>query len=246
MVNVREDLTGKIFTRLTVLKQTEDYIGPDGRRKARWLCECSCEEHNKVVVTGHDLKSGDTKSCGCLRKEAGKYFKKINKSDLSGEFGILWTTNTNEEVYFDLEDAEKVLQHCWYVDISKGYAVARINGKTVLMHTFLGYRWPDHRNRNKLDNRKNNLIPSTQKENNRNMPKKVTNTSGFIGVAWHKAAQKWTAQITVDGKKKHLGCYLNKEDAIVARLHAESKFFGECAPQRHLFEEYGIEREETI
>ena len=108
------------------------------------------------------------------------------------------------------------------------------------MHTFLGYKWPDHKNRNKLDNRKNNLVIITQKENNRNMPKRVTNTSGFIGVSWNNAAQKWTSQITVDGKNKYLGCFLNKSDAIIARLYAEYKFFGEYAPQRHLFEEYNI------
>ena len=31
-----------------------------------------------------------------------------------------------------------------------------------------------------------------------------------------------------------------KEDAIKARLMAEKKYFGYFAPQRHLFEEYGV------
>ena len=33
---------------------------------------------------------------------------------------------------------------------------------------------------------------------------------------------------------------MNKEDAIKARLEAEAKYYGDFAPQKHLFEEYGI------
>jgi hypothetical protein len=33
----------------------------------------------------------------------------------------------------------------------------------------------------------------------------------------------------------------DKKSAIVARLRAEKEYYGVFAPQRHLFEEYGIE-----
>lgn len=48
------------------------------------------------------------------------------------------------------------------------------------------------------------------------------------------------ARIVLDKKDIYLGRYSNKEDAIKARLEAEIKYFGEFAPQRHLFEQYGI------
>ena len=38
----------------------------------------------------------------------------------------------------------------------------------------------------------------------------------------------------------YLGSFSNKDDAIKARLNAEAKYFGKFAPQRHLFEQYGI------
>ena len=241
MVQVKEDLTGRTFTRLTVLRQTDDRIYANGLHRACWLCECSCEKRNKVIVTGYDLKAEYTKSCGCLRNEnLYNVVNKTNKRDLSGEFGILWSTNTNEEVYFDLEDAEKILQHCWYIDSSKGYPTTNIDKKPIAMHKFLGYYHPDHYNRNKLDNRKENLIPSAPKENNRNMPKRSTNTSGFIGVTWNKAMQKWQASITVDNVSIYLGCFYDKNEAIRERLKAELKYFKSSAPQRHLFEEYNI------
>jgi hypothetical protein len=37
-----------------------------------------------------------------------------------------------------------------------------------------------------------------------------------------------------------LGYFINKDDAIKTRLSAEAKYYGEFAPQKHLFEEYGV------
>ena len=84
MVKVRDDLTGKVFGRLTVLEQTDDYINPcSGDHVARWLCECSCEKHSRIKVVGTQLKSGMTQSCGCKKQD-------IRLNDLTGMvFGSL-------------------------------------------------------------------------------------------------------------------------------------------------------------
>jgi len=57
------DLTGKRFGRLEVLGFSHDDI--DGN--VSWDCICDCD--TIVTVQGHDLRFGNTKSCGCLRKE---------------------------------------------------------------------------------------------------------------------------------------------------------------------------------
>jgi len=44
----------------------------------------------------------------------------------------------------------------------------------------------------------------------------------------------------VDEQDIYIGLFDNKDDAIKARLKAEKKYFGEFAPQRHLFEQYEI------
>lgn len=244
MVRVREDMTGwKMWehgvpdSRLTVLEQTEDYVRADGKREAQWLCECSCEDHNRIKARGSSLKCGDKKSCGCLYAET---FNKGNKKDLSGNFGVLWTSNTNEEVYFDLEDADKILKYTWHRDTA-GYASASINGKLIRMHALLGYYRPDHRNRNRLDNRRYNLIPCTIRENNINTSIRSSNSSGVIGVYFNTLRSRWVAQINdFKNHTKSLGNFINKEDAIRVRLEAEAKYYGEGAPQRHLFEQYKI------
>ncbi|OHW63124.1 hypothetical protein EUAN_09080 [Andreesenia angusta] len=56
------DLTGKKFGKLTVIK----FIGVT-KYKPFWLCECDCG--NFAEVTSGNLKSGGTKSCGCIRIE---------------------------------------------------------------------------------------------------------------------------------------------------------------------------------
>lgn len=66
------------------------------------------------------------------------------------------------------------------------------------------------------------------------------NTSGFTGVSWDKKMSKWRSYIVINKQQIHLGLYINKEDAVIARLKAEAKYYGEFAPQRHLFDEYGI------
>lgn len=67
MVKVKEDLTGKVFSKLTVLCQTEDIVRKNGQHYAAWLCCCECG--NEKIIDGVSLKSGRTRSCGCLLKE---------------------------------------------------------------------------------------------------------------------------------------------------------------------------------
>ena len=51
------------------------------------------------------------------------------------------------------------------------------------------------------------------------------NTSGQKGVFWNKATKRWQAGIKIKGKNIYLGRYVDKQDAINARLEAEEKYF---------------------
>ena len=69
-----EDLTGRVFERLTVLRRA-DKNATNGN--PRWVCQCSCPDKTIIEVSGYDLTRGHTRSCGCLAKElAGTYFRK--------------------------------------------------------------------------------------------------------------------------------------------------------------------------
>jgi hypothetical protein len=64
-----------------------------------------------------------------------------------------------------------------------------------------------------------------------------------MGVNWDNNRSKWRSRIYFDKKRLELGFFANKEEAIYVRLRAEKEYYGEFAPQHHLFEEYGIEDE---
>jgi 5-methylcytosine-specific restriction endonuclease McrA len=57
------DLTGKVFGELVVIKRTANREFSSGRSVVAWLCRCSCG--NSIEVTGTNLQSGSTRSCGC-------------------------------------------------------------------------------------------------------------------------------------------------------------------------------------
>ena len=172
--------------------------------------------------------------------------RKYNKYDLSGEYGIGWTSNTNKEFYFDLEDYDKIKDYCWreYVPKDCDHITLRTrdrqSGENIMMHGLIFEKCCDHINRNPLDNRKSNLRKATAMENARNSSRAKNNTSGITGVTWNKRDCVWQARICVDRKSKSLGCFNDKTDAIIARLNAENEYYGEFAPQRHLFKEYGV------
>ena len=239
MVKIKKDLTGMRFGRLIVVSQTEDYIKPCGRRTAAWICKCDCG--NTIRVVSSQLISHKTQSCGCLRKQKNKErLHKVNQYDLSGEYGIGWTSNTNQEFYFDLEDYDKIKDYSWWEN-TYGYCTTTINKKHIQMHKIISnYKIVDHYNRNRLDNRKENLKDSDYYKNNQNSSISNKNTSGYIGISFDNPTQKWTAQICINGKQTYLGRREKIEDAIILRLKAEKKIYGENAPQRHLFKEYNI------
>lgn len=58
-----KDLTGLKFNRLTVVH----LVGTDARGKAEWECRCDCGKTK--VTNATNLKTGNTKSCGCLHSE---------------------------------------------------------------------------------------------------------------------------------------------------------------------------------
>lgn len=250
MVKVKNDLTGQQFGRLLVIKQTDDYIAPNGKHHARWLCKCNCADEKEISITGYNLTDGKIKSCGCLAKEMliernKQTKKKYNQYDYSREYGVGYCSNTGNEFYFDWDDFDVIKEYCWNEHIkTNGYHILEASsgqdGENISMAQLLGCKGYDHKNRNPLDNRRENLRPATQKENTRNKSKQKNNTSGVTGVGYLKKNGMWRARITYNETEIFLGLFPNKDDAIIARLKAEKEYFGEFAPQQHLFEQYGV------
>lgn len=69
----------------------------------------------------------------------------------------------------------------------------------------------DHINQNKKDNSIENLRLCTRSENQYNRGAYKNNTSGFKGVSFNKALNKYSAQMRINDVKKHLGYFDSAE-----------------------------------
>lgn len=89
--NKREDLTGQVFGELTVTK----YLG-----YGKYLCTCSCSEHNTRIVDASTLKSGTTTACEkCTKIKLDKYYDN-KRIDLTGKtFGDLTVIGYKQDIH---------------------------------------------------------------------------------------------------------------------------------------------------
>lgn len=114
----------------------------------------------------------------------------------------------------DDEDYERLALRRWSLS-AQGYAVRgeSRDGKkaTVLMHRELTGTVDgevDHANRNRLDNRRENLRPATRAQNGQNMTA-GRGISKHRGVGWNAARGKWVAYAS----GKYLGIFMTEEHA---------------------------------
>lgn len=125
------------------------------------------------------------------------------------------------------EDDAYFMRYNWRVDVS-GYVVRTrmkeegerfpLLKKTIFLHREIkpcpDGKVIDHINRNRLDNRRENLRACTTSENLQN--KESYTVSGFKGVYRPPGNSRWSAKVTIDRKQYHLGQYDTKEQAAKA------------------------------
>ena len=222
-----KDLTGKTFGRLKVIERAENK-----GHQTYWLCECQCENRTIISVESGNLKRGRVKSCGCLYSERKRSEVPPNIFEFRENYKVGYT-DTSQEFYYDIVDAENIEKHNWYFD-KDGYVISRINDKAVKLHKFItntnSKTKVDHINRIRHDNRRCNLRTVTNSQNGMNIKIRNDNLSGVTGVGWHKSNNCWRARITFQNKQIYLGLFDNFEDAVKVRHNAELLYFGEFSP----------------
>lgn len=202
------DLSGQIFGRLTVLHKLNRRSG----NNTMWKCHCLCGK--EVEVSAGNLKSGNTKSCGCLQKEIASNNRRINL--IGKRFGKLLVIDEFEHEIGDQIVFWKCRCDC---------------GNTTIVNTDLlnnGHtKSCGHLKKEAIDKyiaseaKEGTLLVAIDKKRKINK----NNKSGVKGVYWDKSRGKWSASITFKRKNIHLGRFDNKQDAIEARKRAEEKYF---------------------
>ena len=221
---VKNNIIGKKYNRLTVLKQFKEIR--NGRYRTYLKCECDCGE---VVTTRKDgIINGHTKSCGCYAREKSASMKKTHGMSET-RFYKIWVG---------------MRQRC-YNEKDTGYKYYGGRGITVcdrwkkfenfyddMYESYLKHveeHGEENTSIDRIDNNGNyessNCRWTNQTKQLINQRERSDNTSGHTGVSWHKLRNKWRAYITIDGKIKHLGYFEEKEMAIRVRRAYEARYY---------------------
>jgi hypothetical protein len=210
------DLEGKIFGKLTVIKESKNEKG-----KKVWLCKCECG--NTHTASGSDLTSGHTRSCGCLRKESKVGYQIFDEY-------VIGTTFNGDTFSISIQDYE-LIKHCnWFTD-KDGYFVTSVNNvRTSMTHMILNPSKSeviDHIDHDVSNNRRENLRVCSLSENAMNRATPSHNTSGKKGVSFNKKEEKWCAYIGSGGRQINLGLFNSFEEAVIKRKIAEDEYHGD-------------------
>lgn len=108
----------------------------------------------------------------------------------------------------------------------KSYYCSRI---IFLWHKGYLPEFVDHTDRDKLNDKINNLRASTKSQNCQNKSSHKNSASKYLGVHQNNSHTKWKACIYVNGKNMHLGTFETDVLAALAYNEAAKKYHGEFA-----------------
>lgn len=231
---------GMRFRKLRILKVVEDSkLHKDGKKviPSLWKYKCECDCGNNTIVCRANLFSGVTSSCGCYAIERSKKVNcKVNATKYRKGYIKIFLANSDKYTVIDKEDYFKIKDYYWRVSFNGKYVYTVImkkgKSKHMLLHRLLTdfkYAIVDHKDGDRLNNRKTNLREATLLENRSNSKKFRNNKSGYKGVSWSSRDNKWRGSLTYQGKQYHLGLSNDPEELSKKYNELEKELHGEFA-----------------
>ena len=201
-----EDLTGKTFGKLTIIKRDSNK-----NKCTYWICKCNCGKVKSI--RGQHLKDGLIVSCGCHAKLVSAQAKvKRNKIEICDNYARIQIFDDDKYSLIDIEDIPKIKDYCWNIN-HYGYMSAHKNMRDrVLLHRIImevdgTSKVVDHINHNKLDNRKSNLrVFDKNIYNLHNINPKTLNPTGVRNI-YLKSNNKFEVCYKRFGKKYYVGTF---------------------------------------
>lgn len=108
---------GTVFNMLEVISGPKIKLSKSNRKKYYYLCKCLCGTESSVEIS--QLKSGKTKSCGCLVKNTNRSIHgspdgEASFSDLYSSYRI-GAKNRNYEFSLNRDEFDRIItQNCHY------------------------------------------------------------------------------------------------------------------------------------
>lgn len=206
-------LVGQKHGRLTI---TSVGYRMDKSRMINTVCQCG----SSLFVNKKALLKGHTTSCGCLNKEI---IGSLNKTH------GMSTTQTYITWHNMRQRCENPNNNNYNNYGGRGIAVCNSWSDFNNFLADMGER-PDNLTLERVDVNgdysKDNCIWADDTTQSFNRRIHGNNTSGKSGVVWNKRLGKWSASISMNNNRIHLGYYADIDTAITVRLEAELKYYG--------------------
>lgn len=197
-----EELTGRQFGELTVIRRAEN----DKNNRARWLCRCSCGREREVYA--FHLINGHTRSCGCK-----KYSISYNKRDLTGQrFGRL-------TALYPGDSQNRFQKGVWHCRCDCGEEIDVFAG-SLLTGATRSCGCLNHEQRRKMHEHMHYQNDTCVERLVRAQKEGSKNKAGFRGLYRTKNGS-YHVMITFRKVHYNLGYFKNYDAAVQTRLQAE-------------------------
>lgn len=211
---VKNDLVGKKFGKLTVVKSAGENKTKTGKTYVYWSCLCDCG--TEVILVGYKLKQGRSNCCGC---NSNKGYSKHPVYSIYNAMRSRCYNTSNADYYNYGSRGIKVCDR-WLEPRGVGFMNFLSDMGEKQDGDELDRICPDK------DYEPSNCrwVKESLQAFNKRISK--TNTSGRTGVQWSKQKNKWEVSIGFNSKRIYLGVAETFEDACRIRDSAEIEYYG--------------------
>jgi len=211
-MSIAKEMVGKKFSRLEVIERV-----PNSKNPRKFLCLCDCG--NQPIVAGKDLRSGNTKSCGCAQVEAIK--RTIQKNIKHG----LWGTKTYKAFIGAKnrcgKDKDYLNVRFLFSSIEEFISEIGICPPGLELDRIDPYD----------DYRPGNIRWAKKPIQSVNKKVSKLNTTGATGVFFDKKHGKYFSKISFEKERYYLGYFDNFLEARIAYLNHYYIFHNEWPPE---------------
>ena len=155
------------------------------------------------------IKSGGTKGCGCQRGKGFKHGLESHRFYPTWNALVQRCTNPKNKKYKNYGGRGITVCEEW-LDVRNFIAWCKMTHPNI-----------EDVSLDRIDNDKGyspeNCTWSDKTTQAINQRMQKNNTSGYVGIYWHKRGKKWRASISVNNKLIHLGLFPTVQEAVLAR-----------------------------
>ena len=193
---------GRVYGELTVV----EILAPDGSGKKKCLCRCSCGNVCRVSLS--NLKTGHTRSCGCLTERLVRLRLQQMTDQRYGMLRVVGVSRErrgNEQMLICRCDCGNTALQTRHDLVSGKAKSCGCEAARVRRRNFTGIH----------------IVEGTCVERLAAKVIQRNNTSGYPGVYYNPRSGTWTVMICFQKRRHYLGQFKDKEEAIAQRKRFE-------------------------